>query len=146
VRLVQTSLLPDELGQAPPGVAGPNVPAAQVNVPAAGQLGQAPRVDVPEAGPDVPVQPGNDPAHPLMVLDSSSPGNDPALAQMLPDPLHNGPRQSKTNLLPGVFARHPTVGPQVSHFPNHQPVSGFYLLPYEIEIGALYISKKNTCI
>jgi len=80
-----------QLGQAPPGAAGPNVPAAQVNVPAAGQLGQAPPGDVPAAGPDVPVQPGNDPAHPQMVRDSSSPDNDPALAQMLPDPPHNGP-------------------------------------------------------
>ena len=47
------------------------------------------------------------------------------------------PRQSKTNLLPRAFARHPTVGPQVSQFLNHQPVSGFYLLTYEIQIGAL---------
>jgi len=80
-----------QLGQAPPGAAGPNVPAAQVNVPAAGQLGQAPPGDVPAAGPDVPVQPGSDPAHPQMVRDSSSPDNDPAPAQMLPDPPHNGP-------------------------------------------------------
>ena len=29
------------------------------------------------------------------------------------------PRQSKTNLLPVVFAQHATVGPQVSHFLNH---------------------------
>jgi len=50
-------------GQAPPGTAGPNVPASQVNVRAAGQLGQAPPGDVPAAGPDVPVQPGNNPAH-----------------------------------------------------------------------------------
>jgi len=80
-----------QLGQAPPGAAGPNVPAAQVNVPAAGQLGQAPASDVPAEGPDVPVQPGNDLAHPQMVRDSSSPDNDPAPAQMLPDPPHNGP-------------------------------------------------------
>jgi len=77
--------------QAPPGAAGPNVPAAQVNVPAAGQRGQAPPGDVPAAGPDVPVQPRNDPAHPQMVCDSSSPDNDPAPAQMLPHPPHNGP-------------------------------------------------------
>jgi len=31
-----------QLGQAPPGAAGPNVPAAQGNIPGAGQLGQAP--------------------------------------------------------------------------------------------------------
>jgi len=105
-----------QLGQAPPGTAGPNVPAAQVNVPAAGQLerappdaagpnvlaaqvnipdagqlAQAPPRDVPAAGPDVPVEPGNDPAHTQMVRDSSSPDNDPALAQMLSDPRHNGP-------------------------------------------------------
>ena len=55
---------PGQLGQAPPGAAGPNVTAAQVNVPAAGQIGQAPPGDVPVAGPDVPVQAGNDPAHP----------------------------------------------------------------------------------
>jgi len=79
-----------QLGQAPPGAAGPKVPAAQVNVQAAGQLGQAPPGDVPGAGPDVPVQPGNDPAHPQMVRDSSSLDNDPAPAQMLPDPQHNG--------------------------------------------------------
>jgi len=53
-----------QLEQAPPVSAGPNEPAAQVNVPAAGQLGQAPPGDVPTAGPDVPVQPGNDPADP----------------------------------------------------------------------------------
>jgi hypothetical protein len=56
------------------------------------------------------------------------------------------PRQSKTNLLPGVFARHPTVGPQVSHFLNHQPVSGFYLLTYEIQIGALYLGVRAPCV
>jgi len=80
-----------QLGHAPLGAAGPNVLAAQVNVPAAGQLGQAPPGDVPVAGPDVPVQPGNDPAHPQMVRDSSSPDNDPAPAQMLRDLPHNGP-------------------------------------------------------
>jgi len=80
-----------QLGQAPPGAAGPNVLDAQVNVPAAGQLAQAPQRDVPAAGPDVPVHPGNDPAHPQMVHDSGSPDTDPALAQMLPDTLHNGP-------------------------------------------------------
>jgi len=52
------------------------------------------------------------------------------------------PRQSKTNLLPGVFAQNPTVGLQVSHFLNHQPVSGFYLLSYEIQIGALYLGVR----
>jgi len=36
-------------------------------------------------------------------------------------------RQSKTNLLPGVFTLHPTLGPQVSHFLNHQPVFRFLL-------------------
>jgi len=51
-------------------------------------------------------------------------------------------RQSKTNLLPGAFAPHPTVGPPVSHFLNHQPVSGFYLLTYEIQIGALYVGIR----
>jgi len=105
-----------QLGQAPPGAAGPNVPAAQVNVPAAGQLGQAPpgparpnvpaaRVnlpgagqprqpppgDLPPAGTDIPVQPGNYRAHPQFVRDSSSPDNGPAPAPMLPDLLHNGP-------------------------------------------------------
>jgi len=53
-----------QLEQASPVETGLNVPAAQVNVPAAGQLGQAPPGDVPTAGPDVPVQPGNDPADP----------------------------------------------------------------------------------
>jgi len=80
-----------QLGQAPPGAAGPNILAAQVNVPAAGQLGQAPPGDVPVTGRDVPVQPGNDPAHPQMVRDSSSPDNDPSPVQMLPDQQHNGP-------------------------------------------------------
>ena len=55
-------------------------------------------------------------------------------------------RQSKTNLLPGVLARHPTVCPQVSHFLNHQPVSGFYLLTYEIQIGALYLGLRAPCV
>ena len=54
-------------------------------------------------------------------------------------------RQSKTNLLYGVFTRHPTVGPQVSHFLNHQPVSGFYVLTYEIQIGALYLGVRAPC-
>jgi len=54
--------------------------------------------------------------------------------------------QSKTNLLPGVFAWHPTVGPQVSHFLNHQPVSGFYLLTYERQIGALYLGVRAPCL
>jgi len=56
------------------------------------------------------------------------------------------PRQSKTNLLPGVFAHHPTLGPEVCHFLNHQPVSGFYLLTYEIQIGALYLGVRATCV
>ena len=56
------------------------------------------------------------------------------------------PRQSKTNLLPGVCAQHPTVGPQVSHFLNHRPVSGFYLLTYEIQIGALYLGVRAPCV
>jgi len=56
-------------------------------------------------------------------------------------PIHRimAPRQFKTNLLPRAFARDPTVGLQVSHFLNPQPVSGFYLLTYEIQIGALYL-------
>jgi len=48
-----------QLGQAPPGEAGPNVPAGQVNVPAAGQFGQAPPG---EAGPNVPAAQVNLPA------------------------------------------------------------------------------------
>jgi len=40
-----------QLGQPPPGAAGPNVPAAQVKVTAAGQLGEAPPC---AAGPNVP--------------------------------------------------------------------------------------------
>ena len=56
------------------------------------------------------------------------------------------PQQSKPNLLLGVFALHPTVGPQVSHFLNHQPVSGFYLLTYEIQIGALYFCLHVPCV
>ena len=47
------------LGQALPGAAGPNVPAAQVNVPAAGQLGQAPPG---AACPNVPAAQVNVPA------------------------------------------------------------------------------------
>jgi len=80
-----------QLGQAALGAAGPNVPAAQVNVAAARQLGQAPPGDLSAAGPDVPVQPGNHPAQPQMVPDSSSPDHDPAPAQMVPDPPDNGP-------------------------------------------------------
>jgi len=53
-------------------------------------------------------------------------------------------RQSKTTLLPAVFAGHPTIGPQVSHFLNHQPVSGFYLLIYEIQIGPLYLGVHRN--
>ena len=49
-----------------------------------------------------------------------------------------GPWQSKTNLLPGAFARHPTLRSQVSHFQNYHHDSSSYLLPYEIPIGALY--------
>jgi len=104
-----------QLGQAPPGVAAPNVPAAQVKVRAAGQLRQAPPGHVHAAGPDVPVQPGNDAAHPHMVRDSSSPDNVPVPAQMLPDPRYNGPRKSKTNMLPEAFVQYPTIGLQVSH-------------------------------
>jgi len=77
--------------QTPPGAAGPNVPAAQVSIPAATQLRQAPLGDFRAAGPDVPVQPGNDPTHPQMVSDSSSLDNDPAPMPMLPDPPANGP-------------------------------------------------------
>jgi len=100
-----------QLGQAAPGTAGPNVPAAQVNVPAAGQLGQAPPGDVPVAGPDVPVQPGNDPAHPQMVRDSSSPENDPALAQILPDPSHNGPAAAQNQPVARGFRPAPNRRP-----------------------------------
>jgi len=49
------------------------------------------------------------------------------------------PQQCKTNLLPGAFTRHPTIGPLVRHFLNHEPVSGFYFQTYEIQIGALYM-------
>jgi len=56
------------------------------------------------------------------------------------------PPQSKTNLLRGAFAQHPTVGPQVSHFLNGQPVSGFYLLTYEIQIAALYLPVCAPCV
>jgi len=56
------------------------------------------------------------------------------------------PRQSKTNLLPGVFARHLTVGPQVSNWLNHQPVSGFYVLTYEIQIAALHLGVRAPCV
>jgi len=135
-----------QLGQAPPAAAGLNVPAAQVNVPAAGQLGQAPPGDVPTAGPDVPVQPGNHPAHPQMVRHSSSPDNDPAPAHMLPDPPHNGPAAVQNSPVAGAFARHPTVGPQVSHFINDQPLSGFCLLTYEIQIGALYLGVRGPWV
>ena len=55
-------------------------------------------------------------------------------------------RYSKTNLLPGVYARHPTVGPQVIHLLNHQPVSGFYLMTYEIQIGALFFGVGAPCV
>ena len=63
-------------------------------------------------------------------------------------PIHRimAPGHSKTNLLPGPFARHPTVGPQVSHFLNQQPVSGFSLLTYEIQIGALYLGVRAPCV
>jgi len=54
--------------------------------------------------------------------------------------------QSKTNLLPGVFARHPTVGPLVSQYLNHLPVSGFNLLTYEIQIGALNLAICALCL
>jgi len=47
------------LGQAPPGAAGPNVPAAQVNIPGAGRLGQVP---LGAAGPKVPAAEVNLPA------------------------------------------------------------------------------------
>jgi len=100
-----------QLGQAPPGAAGPNVLAAQVNVPAAGQLRQAPAGDVPAAGPDVPVQPGNDPAHPQMVCDSSSVDNDPAPAQMLPDPPDNGPAAVQNQPLAWGFRPAPNRSP-----------------------------------
>jgi len=63
------------------GVAVRNIPAAQVNIPGAGQLGQAPPGGVPAAGPDVPVQPGHDPTLPQMVCYSSSLNNDPAHRQ-----------------------------------------------------------------
>jgi len=100
-----------QLGQAPVGAAGPKVPAAQVNVPAARQLREAPPGDVPAAGPHVPVQPGNDPAHPQMVCDSSSPDNDPAPAQMLPDPPHNGPAAVQNQLVALGFRPAPNRRP-----------------------------------
>jgi len=106
-----------KLGQAPPGAAVPDIPAPQVNLPPAGQLGQAPPGDVPAAGPDVPVQPSNDPAHLQMVSDSSSPDNDPAPPQMLPDPPHNGP----------VVVQNQPVAPGFRPAPNRRPTS--YSLP-----------------
>jgi len=48
-----------QLGQAPPGAAGPNVPPEQVNVAAAGQLGRA---HPGGAGPNVPAAQVNIPA------------------------------------------------------------------------------------
>ena len=99
-----------QLAQAPPSVAGPNVPGAQVKVPSAGQLGQAPPANVPAVGPDVPVQPGNDPAQ-QMVCDSSSPDNDPAPAQMLPDPPPN---------VPAIVQNQP-VAPDLRPGPNRRP-------------------------
>jgi len=56
---------------------------------------------------------------------------------MFPNPLHNGPAVVQNQPVARGFAQNPTVGPQVSQFLNHQPVSGFYLLTYEIQIGAL---------
>ena len=100
-----------QLGQAPPGSAGPNVPAAQVNVAAAAPLRQAPQGDVPAAGSDVPVQPGNDPAHPQMIRDSSSLDNDPAPAQMLPDPPHNGPAAVQNQPVSRCFCPAPNRRP-----------------------------------
>jgi len=55
-------------------------------------------------------------------------------------------QQSKTTLLPGVFVRHTPVGPQVTHFLNHQPLSGFSLLTCEIQIGALYLAVGVPCV
>jgi len=81
-----------------------------------------------------------------MVRDSSSPDNDPVPAQMLPDPPHNGPAAVQNQFVARGFARHPTLGPQVSHFLNHQPVSGFYLLTDEIQIGALYLGVRAPCV
>jgi len=49
---------------------------------------------------------------------------------------------SKTNLFPQAFALHPTVGPQGSHCPNHQLVSSFYLVTYEMQIGALCLGVR----
>jgi len=100
-----------QLGQAPPCAAGPNTPAAQVNLPAAGQLGLTPPGDVLAAGPDVTVEPGNDPAHPQMVSDSSSPDNDPVLAQILPDPLHNGPAAVQNQPVSRGFHPAPNLRP-----------------------------------
>jgi len=127
------------LGQAPPGVAGLYVMAAQVNVPAAGQLGQAPPGDISVAGPDVPVQPSNDPAPPQMVHNSSSKDSDPTPHKCYLIQSTMAPQRSKTRLLPQVFARHLTVSPKASHFLNHQLVSCFYLLTYAIHIGAVYL-------
>jgi len=57
------------LEQAPPLAPGSNRPAAQVNVPAAGQLGQAPLGDVPWMGPAVPFHSCNESVHPQIVHD-----------------------------------------------------------------------------
>jgi len=81
-----------------------------------------------------------------MLGDSSSPDNDTASAQMLTDPRHNGPAAVQNQPVAQGFAQHPTVGHQVSHFLNHQPVSGFYLLTYEIQIGALYLGVRRLCV
>jgi len=71
-----------QLGQAPRDAAGRYIPAAHVNFTAAGQLAHAPAGGLPAVGPDVPMQPGNDPAQPQIVRDSSSPDNDPAQEQI----------------------------------------------------------------
>jgi len=136
-----------QLAQAPPAAAGPNLPAAQVNVSSAGQLGQAPPGDVPAAGLDVPVQPGNDPAHPQMVRDSSTPDNDPAPAQMLPDPPQNGRAVVQNQPVALGFRPAPNCRPTgFSHFLNHQPFSSFYLLTYQIQIGALNLGVRAPCV
>jgi len=92
-----------------------------------------------------------------MVRDSSSPDNDPGPAQMVLYLPHNGPavvqnqpvRQgfhAAPDLVPRAFARHPTIGPHVSHFLNHPPVSGFYPLTNEIQIGGLYLGVRSPCV
>jgi len=135
-----------QLGQAPRGAAGPNVPAAQVNVPAADTSHRLPRVMflrrvrmylfnlvmILRTNKWYVIQ-----VHRIMTLHWRKCYLTQNIMALW---------QSKTNLLPGAFPRHPTVGLQVSHFLNHQPVSGCYLLTYEIQIGALYLGVRAPCV